>query len=131
MSFIEYLETCLKPGTDLDRAFYADNRCKHTHLMLFVLKLLLLPGLLRGFIVMQSQACCNSIELGTNTTGTSKLAPSLICISAARMENRHTITHIFKFSAQKPNEKYKSSLWNPSRIKMIAMGLTWTLTKQF
>lgn len=67
--------------------------------MLSVLKELLLPGLLRGFIVMQSQACCSSIELGANTTGTSKLAPSLICIPAAKMEDRHKVIKCFKVFA--------------------------------
>lgn len=67
----------------------------HTHLGLSGLKLLLLPELPRGFRLMQSHTCCSSMESGTNTTGTSKLAPSLICIPAAKMDDKHTITQIY------------------------------------
>lgn len=45
--------------------------------------------LLRGFIVMQIQACFSSIVFGANTTGTSILAPSIICNPAAKMENSY------------------------------------------
>lgn len=79
---------CLRSGTESDTQYMQSLR--DTHLTLSVLKVLLL----QGFAVMQSQACCSSIELGANTTGTSKLAPSQICIPAAKMEDRHTVINI-------------------------------------
>lgn len=68
----------------------------YTNLSMSALKLLCLSGLLRGFMVMQSQARCSSTESGAKTTGTLKLAPALIGIPAAMTNRRHTS---FSFSA--------------------------------
>lgn len=69
---------------------------------------------------MQSHACFTSIELGAKTIGTSKLAPSLICIPAAKMEEKHTFIDLF--SVQQPKDNLKPCLRKTQLIKMHCIG---------